>query len=558
VLNITQKPWVKVVVWLVVLTFAPEQIAWAVDYNWRGMSSAGMTGSSPQASVAPGALLPSQDKAANEAIANTLKAALVQMVGQNATDIRLSRSVTVHRTSPLALSENKVNEIDGWLREGDRSLITCGAQALAGYFRVIGQGVTPAQISHYALLIDLLSDSIDIYTYNKAKRLENSLYALSQAALLFGAELKPVHFVNFTADSKEISKVFAKMVPFILFVDDDHMVLVKGLSKEGLLTEDNGVEKTMKFTEVAQRFSGYGLIRANADVRGLKVEYLDEEVAKAIQGAKKVYDKYDFSAVFEEDDNDSLWTSIAILAGSAVLGGLGGLGGVASGAGWSSGLAVSAFTTGMMTSQIVQAVSTMAVKDWGMSGTQAQILGSAVGGGVSSMSTGAFGGGRSWELSPTTSNPIGWVANHVPLAGDFLPGAVQGAATGMAQVYVSKYLVKDDSAWAQILVPVLGSAGGYLASRGVLNLMGYTTNVSLGGKTPTSVEGWDGTWKNLGSQFSGAMWNSLGDRGFQGMVVGQSIGNYVEYALNRYVFADEGEDSGSVVWADGFQLRRWQ
>ncbi|MBI5873175.1 MAG: M24 family metallopeptidase [Candidatus Omnitrophica bacterium] len=329
--NWRNKPWIKAIAWLIVLTFLPEQVAWAVDYNWRGVLNGQGISAVTSAAVATDASvlrknLSAKDLVADEAsdkvIAGAIKDALSQLVGKEATDIRLSDEVIVHRTYPLAITEDKVAELYAWMLDPAHDLVTCGALSLAGMLGLMGRRASSVQIAHYALLVDILSDSLNIYTYNKDKRLESSLYALAKTSALFGLDLKPFHFEEFELDNKAFAKALNKLIPFIAFVDDDHMVLVKGLSKEGLIIEDNGKENILSRSETSARFSGYGLVRAGADTFGLKVEFLEDEVAKAIRGTRREitkYDGYDFSGYFPKHDDSDAWKALGTMAGMAAL-----------------------------------------------------------------------------------------------------------------------------------------------------------------------------------------------------------------------------------------------
>ena len=207
------------------------------------------------AAVARESLCSARISSSDKAVADAIRASLSPLVGSQATDIRLSRQVSVHRNNPIQISQEKIDEIHAWMMDPARSLVTCGALSLAGLMAAMGQPMPAAQLAQYTLLVDILSDSLDIYTYNASKRLENSLYALRQTALLFGVELKPFYWNNFDANNKAIAKALNKLVPFIAFVNDDHMVLVKGLSKGSLVIEDNGQEKILTKIDRTVAFS---------------------------------------------------------------------------------------------------------------------------------------------------------------------------------------------------------------------------------------------------------------------------------------------------------------
>jgi len=551
---------VKFVAWVIIAVFLPEQVAWALDYNWRGALTAGTAVSSSQAAVARGDFMPFSDPRQDKMIADSLRDVLSQLIGKNATDIQISKQVAVHRTTPYQLTHDKLNEIDAWMRDGDRSLVTCGSQALAGLLASSGQGVSYLQVSHYALLFDLLSDSIDIYTYNRAKRLENSLYALSKTALLFGAELKPFQWSDFDADNKEIWKALRKLIPFIAFVNDDHMVLVKGLSKDGLIIVDNGVEKIVERAEMNRLFSGYGLLRGGSDTYGLNITFLEEEVAKAIQGAKRtVHENYDFTSELDDywDNDDDVWVSVAALGGSFVLGGL--FSGAAS-AGSFANAGAQAMMNGMVASQISQATATMAVREWGMSASSAQVLGSVVAGGLGGWSASSQAGAVSGSWSQSANPVSGFMSQH-PAIGAISAGAVRGGMTGFGQIQAAKYLQRNDNDLSKIFAPVVGSTLGYLGGESVLNVAGYQSNYTIQNRDIDGAPKWDTQTGEMdtsirpsvayggGAGADSNLWTSvinnaglaLSDVGYRGYVVNQLIGNTADVMATRHIF--DGEES---------------
>ncbi|HQP91841.1 MAG TPA: cysteine peptidase family C39 domain-containing protein, partial [Candidatus Omnitrophota bacterium] len=354
---------------MIVLTFLPEQVAWAVDYNLRGVLSGSGINAVSQAAVATDGSVPKEQLASNQVIAKSIKESLSQLVNKDVTDIKLSRDLIIHRTYPLSLNEEKLNELSAWMNDG-QDLITCGSYALAGMFGLMGRRINADQIAHYALLIDILSDSLNIYTYNKAKKLESSLYALDKTAEFFGIDLKPIYFKVFDLNNKEISKAINKLIPFIAFVDDDHMVLVKGLSKEGLIIEDNGKENILNRAQTQAHLSGYGLVRAKIDLSGLEIEVLDDEIAKAIRGTKRqVFDTYDFNSYFPEQPKEEIGKSLLIVGGAFLLGG--GFGSSSFGS-FAAG-AVASMTSSMIYSEISSAATIIAAKQWGFNETWSQL-----------------------------------------------------------------------------------------------------------------------------------------------------------------------------------------
>jgi Xaa-Pro aminopeptidase len=485
-LNVRNKLWVKAIAWLIVMTFLPEQVAWAVDYNWRGVLNARVSPLAQAAAVAGDpSVLAGSPQASDKVVADEIKEVLTQLIGRRATDIRLPAGVSVHRNYPLSLTEEKVNELHAWMLDPSRNLVTCGALALTGLLKLMDIRLMPYQVAHYALLIDILSDSLDIYTYNKAKRLESSLYALAKTALLFGVELKPFHVNDFDLHNKVISKELNKLIPFIAFVDDDHMVLVKGLSKDSLIVEDNGKENILSRDEFQRRFSGYGLALARRIPKDLKIEYLDDEVAKAIRGTKRqVYDTYNFDDFFKGPSTGDLLLSLGIMLGTAAFGSVVHLPSLVPGSsaqGFSvssfsaSGMAQS-FTTGLIISQISTAATSLSIRSFGFNPTQASIFGAAVGGAAASLT----GPGVSFKpdsfFAKLAKQYLGTTGTSV------LAGMIKATAAEGAQLLAYKYLKHNDDIFSKIFIPTLASAGGYLVGQGIVNGLGVNSVYSINQK----------------------------------------------------------------------------
>ena len=162
-LDIRSKLWVKAIAWLIVLTFLPEQVAWAVDYNWRGVLNAGVSPLAQSAAVAQDPSVLARSGVSDKVVADEIRDTLAQLVGQTATDIKLAPAVSIHRNYPLSLTEEKVSELHAWMLDPSHNLVTCGALSLNSLFQLMDIRVPSYQVAHYALLIDILSDSLDIY-----------------------------------------------------------------------------------------------------------------------------------------------------------------------------------------------------------------------------------------------------------------------------------------------------------------------------------------------------------------------------------------------------------
>ena len=101
------KAWIRVVAFIVIAVFLPEQAAQAVEYDWRVLWP----------KPAMGTLVPSYLKDLNNidtalAIRNILKDTANKPVNA----IKVSSNLTINLDKPLVMSNQKIDEIFEWLK----------------------------------------------------------------------------------------------------------------------------------------------------------------------------------------------------------------------------------------------------------------------------------------------------------------------------------------------------------------------------------------------------------------------------------------------------------
>lgn len=149
---------------------------------------------------------------------------------------------------------------------------TCGTKALYDYLNYTGIQAAEGDIAIMALTVDILNDVVK--PEGNPKIIKNSLYALSQAAKFFGADLSPV---KLKADSE-----LNKLTPFIAHLTVEHYILVTRVSEDKVYYSDNHKEEFWPKDKFLSEFSGYAL--TNILPQDLKV--LNPAESKRVLGAR--------------------------------------------------------------------------------------------------------------------------------------------------------------------------------------------------------------------------------------------------------------------------------
>ena len=114
-------------------------------------------------------------------------------------------------------------------------------------------------IAIMALTVDILNDVVK--PEGNPKIIKNSLYALSQAAKFFGADLFPVKIPANT----ELSS----LVPFIAHLNPEHYILVTRVTEDKVYYSEEHKEEFLPKDVFLSKFSGYALTSILPE--GLKV-----------------------------------------------------------------------------------------------------------------------------------------------------------------------------------------------------------------------------------------------------------------------------------------------
>ncbi|MFA5096533.1 MAG: hypothetical protein WC478_04240, partial [Candidatus Omnitrophota bacterium] len=146
------KAWVRVVAFVVAAVFLPEQVAQAVEYDWR------ILWNKPAAAFAPAYLQNVQ----NINIPQTVKSILKDISNKPITSLKISDNLTINLDKPLKMSNQRIEELYNWLLGKP-----CGSKALYDYLSYRGlspAGTTPGSfeqdIAILALTVDILHDVV--------------------------------------------------------------------------------------------------------------------------------------------------------------------------------------------------------------------------------------------------------------------------------------------------------------------------------------------------------------------------------------------------------------
>ncbi|MDD5292089.1 MAG: cysteine peptidase family C39 domain-containing protein, partial [Candidatus Omnitrophica bacterium] len=435
------KTWMRVVALVLVVVFVPQQVAWAVDYDWRSIWRNSQPQAAGSSSAALAALPYSAIKSAGfeKQIAFNIKESLDSLRRSGSLSIQFNNNIVVGRTIQKPITKDNVENIYRKLVDSRNNIITCGAYSLYNLLGAYGmltneyressienREVTIIDIANTLILIDLLSSKDLEPTFNK-NQLEISFYSLIKAAEVYGLRLQPFHFSTFQTDLESVNKQIS--FPFIATIDEPHTVLVKSIDENGVLIVDNDVERMISLDEFKQRFMGYCLAVDVVKEKG--IEPVSNEFAKSIKikGRSRKNELPTFNEVYGEFDTADTLIAVGMMFLSAIP------------AGKSSNSDFGQrFAQNIYSSNVAQAAMNLAI-DAGMKPANAQIIGYMVQGGVNA------------KLSGST----------------FTPGALKGAATGYFSTVAYRALKHTElftnsnlRPIGQSVVSILGSSAAYI------------------------------------------------------------------------------------------------
>ncbi|MFA5345665.1 MAG: cysteine peptidase family C39 domain-containing protein, partial [Candidatus Omnitrophota bacterium] len=293
------KAWIRVVAFIVAAVFLPEQVAQAVEYDWRVLWNKPAIGLSSNSVFSPNYLKNVQ----NINIPQAIKSILKDISNKPINAIKISDNLTIKLDKPLEMSNQRIDELYNWLLGKP-----CGSKALYDYLNYKGVKVDEQDIAVVALTVDILNDVVK--PEGNPKVIKNSLYALSQAAEFFGQKLYPAKL------SANNYQLIANLAPFIAHLNGDHYVLVTRVSEDKVYFSDEHKENFLPQDKFFGEFSGYCLVSKLTD----DLQVLTPAESKKILGAGSSWKRHASDDSVQYNSNkmlSSLDSEISSLRSSA-------------------------------------------------------------------------------------------------------------------------------------------------------------------------------------------------------------------------------------------------
>src|SRR3989338_4019855 len=288
------KSWIRIVAFIIVAVFLPEQISWAIEYDWRALWPRAAQPLGPQLAANPyQTFSPNYTQNASQIdIPLTIKKILEDIANKPINAVKLSNGTTIELKEPLKMSRERIEQIYNWLKGKP-----CGSKTLYDYLKIKGVTLEEQDIAVLALTIDILNGVVK--PEGNTEVIKNSLYALSQASEFFGHKLYPV-IIDFNSRTTQLSN---SITPFIAHFKGDHYILVSRISDEKVYFIDEHKEEFLPKEKFLEEFSGYALIDAK-NPSSDTYQLLTDTQAKEVLGGRKDYTKYtrpaDLSVYFKK------------------------------------------------------------------------------------------------------------------------------------------------------------------------------------------------------------------------------------------------------------------
>ncbi|KPK97558.1 MAG: hypothetical protein AMJ95_08510, partial [Omnitrophica WOR_2 bacterium SM23_72] len=465
------KPWIRIVAFLVIAVFLPEQVAQAIEFDGRVLWNR------------PGVYVPTYLKdIQNVNIPLAVKKILLDISGKPVNAIKISPALTIELEKPLNITKRRVEEIYHWL-EGK----PCGSKALYDFLGYKGVAVVEQDVAVLALTIDILNGVVK--PEGDPEVIKNSLYALSQASDFFGHKLYPVRL---RAPSSELR---ANLTPFIAHLKTDHYILITRITDEKVYFIEEHKEEFWPKDKFLKEFSGFALV-SNSQLPTPNTELLSDSQAKQILGARHCkYEFADLSMFFEKPSWKDQLLALGLTALTSVVGGWGG--GV-------SGM-VGAFGATCFTSQLSTLATNVAQYEFEWTPEQSALFGMAISSGfnmgISSainppkFTDAGFQTGRLGMFEFAPSSLQHFAVNHPVITG-FTMGLATGAAQGYAQLAIADAInrhIQDDDKYATDYSSVTNGIASLFGAAGTT----FAFNTFMGA-LPGGTDLWGaikGTWQ---------------------------------------------------------------
>ncbi|MDD5486988.1 MAG: DnaJ domain-containing protein, partial [Dehalococcoidales bacterium] len=434
------KSWIRAVAFIVVAVFLPEQVAQAVEYDWRVIWNKPVVGAST------GYLA----NLNNINTALTIRNILKDVANKPVNSLKVSSNLTIKLDKPLKMSNQEIEELTEWLKGK-----SCGSKALYDYLNYTGIKASESDIAIMALTVDILNDVVK--PEGSPKVIKNSLYALSQAAKFFGIDLSPVKI----KPDAELNK----LTPFIAHLNYDHYVLVTRVTGDKVYYSEEHKEEFFPKAAFMDKFSGYALTGMLVD----SMNALTPEEAKRVLGARdstwrpvnsqsqrssftKSYSTAINSTVLNMNSQANKQFMIGLLIGTATVG-LGGLGsGVIKGVGTRIAVNVVVNESILQASSLATSGKLLGFTNsdnsinWGNVGIHAIVIGGGALSGaapsIARLGTVASSAGKVASTAGRFTQAVASVASRAPRLAGFVGTVASQAALG-GEIYLLTGLATD-------------------------------------------------------------------------------------------------------------------
>ncbi len=278
------KPWIRIVAFVVALIFLPEQVAQAVEYDWRVIWQKPAVGNTFIPNYLNQNNLAKPIANANLDIPVAIRDILKSIANKPITTIKISPTLSLQLEKPLKISSQRIEEIYNWLIGKP-----CGTKALFDLLNYKGLSVKEQDIAVLALTVDILNEILK--PEGNPKIIKSSLYSLAKAAEFFGLKLYAVKFTN---PRQELT---AQITPFIAHLDYDHYILITRITDEKVYFSDEHKEEFLTKDRFFSKFSGNALI-INSQLLTPDSKLLSDKEAMKIKGG---YDGEGADAWYSDD-----------------------------------------------------------------------------------------------------------------------------------------------------------------------------------------------------------------------------------------------------------------
>ena len=245
------KKWIRTVALIVLFFYMPDQIGWALNYDWRVISrdkSAAFTHTVDHELSA--------DELSTARVANSLDHLFNQILNQKNPRIQLQlRDSSEKNKRSLSLSsedtftKQKIDEIDQWITDPKIHPINCGIYSLKDLLSLEGMDVELEELSELTLSVDLMNNVIK----PGQDKLKTSLFSIHKVLDAYG--------VNLTAAKLDKTNVLKLPTPFLANFDSEHFVVVTSMDSKNVYFRDLGKSVFLSREDFLKQLTGFVLAR---------------------------------------------------------------------------------------------------------------------------------------------------------------------------------------------------------------------------------------------------------------------------------------------------------